>query len=221
VTAVTSIRSDLDSKGNLYGTTSGGGTGTACQCGTVFELSPGSNGGWTETVLHSFSSSASGGSIPFGGLVSDSKGNLYGTTPFGGASFQGTVYELSPGASGTWSESVLYSFTGGTDGGSPYSSRLSVDSAGNLYGRTNSGGAYGFGVIFELIAGSNGTWTEKVLHNFTGDNDGTNPPCQFTHLGRRRQSLWHNRQALRHDLLRRRSLWHGLRTDAWPQRQLE
>jgi len=165
----------VDSKGNLYGTTSQGGSGANCHCGTVFELSPGANGSWTQTVLHSFSSSASDGSSPFSALVFDSKGNLYGTTLSGGPSFQGTVYKLSPGANGTWTESILYGFTGGADGGFPSTGRLTFDSAGNLYGVTNSGGAYTFGVVFELIAGSNGTWTEKVLHSFTGGNDGANP----------------------------------------------
>lgn len=165
----------LDSKGNLYGTTSSGGTGITCHCGTVFELSPGSNGTWTESVLYSFSSYAGDGGGPFGGLVFDSKGNLYGVTLYGGASSQGTVYELSPGANGTWSEQVLYSFTGGNDGRSPNSSSLTIDSAGNLYGTTLTGGAYQFGVVFELVAGSNGTWTQKVLHTFTGGDDGATP----------------------------------------------
>ncbi len=165
----------VDSKGNLYGTTAGGGTGTYCHCGTVFELNPGSTGIWTESVLYSFSSSASDGSNPFSTLVFDSKGNLFGTTQSGGTSFQGTVYEISPGTNGKWSESVLYSFTGGADGGIPFTSRLTVDSAGNLYGVANAGGAYGFGVVFELIAGANGTWMEKVLHSFTGGDDGAYP----------------------------------------------
>jgi len=164
----------IDSKGNLYGTTQNGGAGTPCSCGTVFELSPGSNGTWTESVLHSFGATGDGTS-PFSQPVFDSKGNLYGTTVSGGTNFQGTVYELSPGTNGTWTETVIYNFTNGADGGLPYSTRLAIDSAGDLYGVTNAGGTYGFGVVFELIPGSNGTWTEKVLHSFTGDNDGGNP----------------------------------------------
>ena len=165
----------IDSKGNLFGATQDGGSAATCSCGTVFELSPGSNGTWTESVIHSFSATNGDGNNPFGQPVFDSKGNLYGTTLFGGANFQGTVYELSPGANGTWSESVLYNFTGGADGGSIYTSRLTIDSSGNLYGVANSGGTYGFGVVFELSPGSNGTWTEKVLHSFTGGDDGGNP----------------------------------------------
>jgi uncharacterized repeat protein (TIGR03803 family) len=164
-----------DGKGNFYGTTVGGGTSTYCRCGTVFELSPGLNGTWSEKVLYSFSSGAGDGSAPSGGLVFDSKGNLYGTTPYGGTSSQGTVFELTPGANGTWSEKVLYSFTGGANGNSPYGSNLSIDRTGNLYGTTFNGGAFGFGVVFELVAGANGTWAEKVLYSFTGDNDGSSP----------------------------------------------
>jgi uncharacterized repeat protein (TIGR03803 family) len=162
----------IDSKGNLYGTTSGGGTS---QSGTVFQLSPGSNGTWAETVIYSFGFGPTDGSGPYGGLVIDSNGNLYGATRFGGASFRGTVYELSPGANGIWNERVLYSFTGGADGGSPYDTNLTIDNAGNLYGTTVNGGTYQFGVVFELVAGANGTFTEKVLHAFTGGDDGANP----------------------------------------------
>jgi uncharacterized repeat protein (TIGR03803 family) len=165
----------IDSKGDLYGTTSNGGSGAYCPCGTVFELSPGSKGTWTESTLYSFGSSFTDGNDPSSALIFDPKGNLYGMTMFGGASFQGTVYELSPGSTGTWTENILYSFTGGADGGSANGSRLSIDSAGNLYGVTSAGGVYGFGVAFELIAGTNGTWSEKVLHSFTGGEDGAEP----------------------------------------------
>ncbi|HWY22560.1 MAG TPA: choice-of-anchor tandem repeat GloVer-containing protein [Candidatus Acidoferrum sp.] len=164
----------LDSQGNLYGTTAFGGA-FGC-CGTVFELSPASNGTWTEKLIYDFSlGGGADGFIPWGGLVFDNKGNLYGTTLFGGTSFQGTVFELTPGANGTWTESVLYSFTGGADGGSLFGSSLIIDGSGNLYGTAESGGAYGYGVVFEMVAGSNGTWTQKVLHSFKGGNDGTFP----------------------------------------------
>ena len=125
-------------------------------------------------MLYSFSSGSSDGSGPFGGLVFDSKGNLYGTTVAGGEFSQGIIYELSPAANGTWSESIIYSFSGGANAGSPNNNHLTVDSAGNLYG-TALGGSYAAGVVFELVAGTNGTWTEKVLHTFTGDDDGGNP----------------------------------------------
>ena len=162
-----------DSQGNLYGTTSTGGA-LGC-CGTVIELSPGS-GTWTEKVIYDFSlGGGADGFLPYSGLVFDTKGNLYGTTLSGGANFQGTVFELSPGSSGIWTEKVLYSFTGGTDGGSLFDSSLIVDSSGNLFGNSDGGGTYGYGAIFEIVAGSNGTWTEKVVHSFKGGNDGMYP----------------------------------------------
>ncbi len=132
----------FDSKGNLYGTTSNGGSGTSCGgCGTAFELVPNSNGTWTENVLYSFGSlqNFGDGVEAYGGLIFDSKGNLYGTTISGGDSFQGVVFELVAGSNGTWTEKVLYSFTGGNDGGFPYGSGLTFDNSGNLYGMTESG----------------------------------------------------------------------------------
>jgi uncharacterized repeat protein (TIGR03803 family) len=162
----------MDSQGNLYGTTAFGGA-FGC-CGTAFELSPGSNGTWTEKVIYDFSvGGSSTGFLPWGGLVIDSSGNIYGTTLSGGANFLGTVFQLSPGSNGTWSEKVLYNFSGGADGGSLFESSLIIDASGNLYGTAENGGAYGYGLVFELVPGSNGTWTEKILHNFKGGNDGT------------------------------------------------
>ena len=161
----------LDSKGNLYGSTESGGANGA---GTVFELTPNSSGGWTEQVLYSFNGfvNPSDGALPFGGLVFDSKGNLYGTTLAGGTSFQGTAFELSPGSNGTWTEKVIYNFTGGTSAYSAQQASLTVDGAGNLYGISGYGCTYSFGCVFELVAGTNGTWTLKILHAFSGDNDG-------------------------------------------------
>ena len=166
----------LDGKGNLYGTTSGGGTSQNCTgCGTVFEFARGSNGTWTQNVLYNSGSMSNfaDGLGPQGRLTFDSKGNLYGTTVGGGSSFQGTVFELSPGSNGTWTETVLYNFTGGSNGANPFNGVV-LDSTGNLYG-TASGGASGFGLIFELVAGTNGTLTYKILYNFTGNNDGAYP----------------------------------------------
>src|SRR5689334_17801488 len=134
----------FDSAGNIYGTTSGGG---AYGYGTVFELSPNGNGSWTETVLHSFMLNDPDGSEPSGGLVIDSAGDLYGTTPLGGANGRGAVFELSPGVSG-WTETVLYSFCSQldcADGGSP-SSSLFMDKKGNLFGTG--------GLVFELSPAS-------------------------------------------------------------------
>lgn len=161
-------------KGNLFGTTSNGGQSSTCAgCGTVFELSPGSNGTWTETIIYAFS--GNDGAAPYSPLLLDRQGNLYGTTLSGGNTFGGTVFELSPGSGGAWTEKVLYSFTGGADGSLPFGGGLAMDSAGNLYGTTELGGQYGFGTVFELVPGTNGTWTEKVLHSFKQGNDGANP----------------------------------------------
>src|SRR5205807_998079 len=106
---------------------------------------------------------------PYGALIMDGVGNLYGTTYYAGANDVGTVYKLSHGH-GTWTESVLYSFKGGADGASPISS-LIPDAAGNLYGTTSEGGAAscsGCGVIFKMTPGTNGTWTESVVYRFPG-----------------------------------------------------
>jgi uncharacterized repeat protein (TIGR03803 family) len=168
----------FDKAGNLYGTTEFGGTNNQ---GTVFEITPNSNGSWTETVLYNFSGAADGGQ-PYGSLVFDASGNLYGTTNFGGSANCnlgcGTVFMLTPG-SGGWTESVLYTFTGGADGREPFA-RLVRDAAGNLYsttllgGNVNSACSTGCGTVFKLTPGSGG-WTESVLYAFTGAADGASP----------------------------------------------
>ncbi len=171
----------LDNAGNLYGTTYRGNTDD----GNVFELSPGSNGTWTETVLYSFTGGGDGG-YPNGGLIFDAAGNLYGVTQSGGNTNCncGTVFELSPGRNGTWTETVLYSFTG-PDGYGPRAG-LTFDSAGNLYGTTQGGGAIGSGTVYQLTPGSNGLWTEKVIHSFNPKvKDGWTPfsPVTFDTSG--------------------------------------
>jgi uncharacterized repeat protein (TIGR03803 family) len=159
-----------DKAGNLYGMTySGGANGQ----GTVFEMML-SNGRWTEVVLHGFNNDGVDGYSPEGGLIMDKAGNLYGTTMFGGSQIYGTVFELSPTSNG-WTESVLYNFTGGTDGGVPGVGSLAFDGEGRLYGTTLGGGAYGYGVVFELSPSSGG-WTETVLHSFAETtSDGGSP----------------------------------------------
>jgi uncharacterized repeat protein (TIGR03803 family) len=165
----------LDSSGNLYGTTSEGGSGY----GTVFELSRQTDGGWKETLLYSFASEADG-SDPSAGLVFDASGNLYGTT-FGGGDFNnGTVFELSCTVGGGWTKKVLYSFGKPPDGASPPGS-LVFDAAGNLYSTTTTGGnsascTFGCGTVFELSPQADGIWTEEILHNFRCDGtDGFYP----------------------------------------------
>jgi uncharacterized repeat protein (TIGR03803 family) len=155
----------FDSAGNLYGTASEGGLGF----GTVFELTPGS-GGWQQTTLYSFTYGSDGG-VPLAGLTRDRQGNLYGTTYGAGAAGNGVVFELQPEAGG-WTESVLYSFNGNTDGRYPVAGVI-FDAAGNIYG-TNSYGGTVEGTVFKLTSGSQG-WTEKILHSFTGGWDGGEP----------------------------------------------
>ena len=163
----------FDAAGNLYGTTYLGGS-TACPygCGVVFKLKPNPDGTWTESVLHSFT--GPDGAAPLAGLIFDAAGNLYGTTANGGADNNGVVFKLTPGPDGTWTESVLYSFTGGADGANPWLAGLVFDAAGNLYGMTEGGGGSGRGVVLKLTPNPDGTWTESVLHSFTGP-DGSFP----------------------------------------------
>jgi uncharacterized repeat protein (TIGR03803 family) len=129
----------MDAAGNLYGTTGG------YNAGTVYELTPQSDGHWKETILHRFHA-GSGGNYP-GSIVLDAKGNLYGGTGYGGGQCScGVIYELSPQANGTWKYTVLHTFSGydGTGGGP-----MIFDDKGNLYG-TGGGGAYNLGVVFEF-----------------------------------------------------------------------
>ncbi len=169
----------MDSAGNLFGTTSVNGGPYHCglsSCGTIFEL-VNSPGGYTERVLHTFSESE--GANPLAALITDSSGNLYGTTSDGGAYGSGTVFELT-NASGNYAITVLHSFGGTpTDGVMPVAGLL-MDTSGNLFGTTKMGGSatlcsgYGCGTVFELVH-SSGTYAEKVLHSFGGIGDGESP----------------------------------------------
>jgi uncharacterized repeat protein (TIGR03803 family) len=158
----------FDQSGNAYGTTIGGG---ATNYGTVYELTP-SIGGWTEQVIYRFSDGLEGG-FPYGGVVGDSAGNLYGTTIAGGTNDVGTVYQLTPTESG-WTGTVLYSFTGGNDGETPIGN-LIIDASGNLYGTASEGGLNGGGTVFELSPSENG-WTFTLLYGLTGDPNGSAGP---------------------------------------------
>lgn len=159
----------VDDAGNIFGTTENGGqcvSSSRYGCGTVYKLKR--NGRFE--VIYAFKGAADG-SGPEGGLIEDKAGNLYGTTYAGGSSACpsgcGTVFEVTQAGV----ETVLYSFTGGTDGANPYAS-LVLDNAGNLYGTTEFGGAFGLGTVFKLSpAGS-----ETILHSFAGGSgDGAYP----------------------------------------------
>jgi uncharacterized repeat protein (TIGR03803 family) len=160
-------------RGNLYGATYYGGepcgSGGSFGCGVIYELSPPSapGGAWTETVIYSFCGDCEDGGYPAGKLTFDKPGNLYGTTCCGGSSGTGTVFELSPGSGGVWSETVLYSFCLGDEcaSGSDPEEGVTFDKSGNLYGTTWEGGSTGYGVAFKLSPGDD--WTETVLYDFS------------------------------------------------------
>jgi hypothetical protein len=187
-----------DSAGNLYGTTiDGGNKSTSCAvqtgvpgCGVVFKLTPTGK----ETVLHIFT--GKDGALPYGGVILDSAGNLYGVALAGGdkkpkvchylnlGGFPpgcGVVFKLTPTAQGPWKYKVLYTFTGGKGGAGPFGGVV-FDSGGNLYGAGGYGGdkptackPYGCGVVFKLTPTANGPWTESVLYRFVGVKTGFLP----------------------------------------------
>lgn len=163
----------FDKAGNLYGTT--GLDGPYGQ-GVVFELTPNSDGSWSETVLHAFVAlTTSDGQGPAGSLAIDGAGNLYGVTVQGGAANLGVVFEVSPVSGGGWTESLLYSFLGGNDGAAPATSNVIVNTAGTtILGTTTQGGSAGKGTVFKMKKTGNG-WKEKVLYTFPGGANGGNP----------------------------------------------
>jgi uncharacterized repeat protein (TIGR03803 family) len=122
----------------------------------------------TEKILYSFTGTMDGDG-PNAAVIFDAAGNLYGTTEEGGTTASGVVFRLTPNSDGTWSESVLYSFAGETDGYAPAGS-LIFDGAGNLYGTTYGGGSEGGGTVFKLSPTVSGPWTKTILLNFTGPN---------------------------------------------------
>jgi hypothetical protein len=156
-----------DAAGNLYSTTNKGGgggvNGTFCLngCGSVFKLAPNGDGTYTESVIHSFPGTKGNkdGQNPVGGLVFDSAGNLWGSTPVGG---DGTVFGLTPNSDGTYTESTLYNFTGASTSFNP-NTDLVIDKAGNLYSTTVNGGLdYGDGVVFKVTPQPGGGVKESI-----------------------------------------------------------
>lgn len=185
-----------DKSGNLYGATQQNYSGP-CVCGAIFEVSPIPGGGWTESTIYTFQgSSANDGADPDGNLILDSAGNLYGETGGGGTGTGsiceagcGTVFELFPG-SGSWTESILYSFPATGEEGVNPAGGLVFDKYGNLYGTAAFGGLMpdwvpqNAGVVFELSRStttsiSPDNWTQNLLYGFGGGwerkNDGSNP----------------------------------------------
>ncbi len=180
--------------GSLYGTTGQGGGHFNCDhgrstCGTIYKLTPPARAcatalcPWTETILYRFNGGGDG-AYPGGPLVFDQAGNIYGTAEQGGNLVAcgggcGAVFKLTP-SNGSWTESVLYQFTGVPDGMNPTSGVI-FDNSGNLYGTSFLGGieggfwgVYGNGTVFELSPSGSG-WTEKILCRFQGECEGANP----------------------------------------------
>jgi uncharacterized repeat protein (TIGR03803 family) len=141
----------------------------------VFAVAPAA-WGVTETRIHEFTPG-----IDPEGLVADSAGTLYGTTGSDGFYRFGTVFQVRPSPSGVWTESTIYSFTGGSDGGAP-EAVMALDAHGNLYGTTQVGGSgsCNCGTVFELSRSAHGVWTETTLYSFAGGADGSNP--RYTNL---------------------------------------
>lgn len=151
----------FDHAGNMYGTTSAGGTYNG---GTAYELTS-SGGGGTESIFHNFGVYLDGLTPYRSVMIFDNAGNLYGTTMDGGAINAGSVFQLTPSGSG-WTETVIHSFQDGGDGRFPYSG-LVMDQSGNLYGTTTDAGSGGGGTVFELSPSGSG-WTYSVLYSLTG-----------------------------------------------------
>jgi len=163
--------------GYFYGAAT---TGGAFGSGTVFELTPTPTGEWDFRTLYSFRGQPDG-VFPYGALLFDRSGNIFGTTYYGGVNGLGAVYQLAPRPTGEWRERVLYSFAGGGDGNSPIS-QMNFDSVGNLYGTTSEGGL-GSGTIFKLTRGQDGSWVESLPHLFQGPPDAAFPYSGMSNRG--------------------------------------
>jgi len=154
-----------DSAGNLYGTSVQGGLYGG---GTVFQVTPAG----VHTVLYNFTGGSDGGE-PYKGVTLDAQGNLYGTAVTGGGGSCeggcGVVFKVT-NSGGVWTQSVIHTFTGGSDGSGP-GSPVAIDKRGSVWGTTPTGGANGMGVVYQLTDGTGG-WRLRVIHTFTGGTDG-------------------------------------------------
>jgi uncharacterized repeat protein (TIGR03803 family) len=166
----------LDSSGNLFGTTMWGGTvNSSCTsgCGIVFELTP-TSGGWTESIINSFQGGSQGWS-PVTGVTLQAE-NLFGTVPNGGPYSGGLSYQIY---CCNWGYLAGYAFNPSIGNGSEPDAKLAFDAAGNIYGTAGSGGAYGYGAVFELTPSIDGTYNYISLHDFTGGQDGAGPRSEI------------------------------------------
>ena len=154
-----------DSAGNLYGASVGGGTDG---CGAVFELAH-QKEAWKESVIYNFTGGDDGCWPEFGSVTIPKSGEIYGTTGAGGADNQGVIYRLKK-SNGTWSETTLYAFTGGNDGGQVFAG-VTLDPFGNVFGASAYYGSGSYGAVIKLAKQKSG-WQEKTLLDFTGSNGG-------------------------------------------------
>ena len=160
----------FDGAGNLYGTTAIGGPNA---CATVFKLSPNSDGSWSQSLLHAFALYE--GCDLESAVAFDASGNLYGAALTAGPldDYYGAVFQLTPNSDGSWSMTLIYRFKDGKDGANP--GPVVVDATGTLYGTASGWNDYGLGTVYKLKPNSDGTWTQTVLHTFTGYLDGGTP----------------------------------------------
>jgi len=168
----------MDTSGALYGTTNQQGAGA----GTVYKLTPPAPGAtaWTYATLYAFQGNLDG-SNPYGGVVFDTDGALYGTTAFGGHRGAGTVFKLAPAAPGAgWTKTQLYSFDG-VEGNFPRAT-VTFGTNGGIFGVTYGGGAYNAGTVYKLMPPAAGStqWTKNTLYNFNPTVDGANPYSELT-----------------------------------------
>jgi uncharacterized repeat protein (TIGR03803 family) len=181
----------FDSAGNLYGTAQfGGSSNCLAGCGTIFRLSPSTDGSWKFSVLHTFLNGKDG-SQPTAGVTLDASGNVYGTAQngtisscFGPGKGCGTVFKLTPNPGGGWIFDLIYAFSGSIqNGGIPANGSLVMDSSGNLYGATRSGGASARGNIYKLSPQSSGPWKQTVLYNISEQESGSQGTLAFDSSG--------------------------------------
>ena len=173
----------FDENGNLYGVTAAGGVscaGRAAGCGTVYKLTPQPDGTWKHKVIYAFSGIE--GDIRVSELTFDTAGNLYALGSGGNTNCCGVVFRLKPNTDGSWSEEILYTFKGGSDGNGNFPvGNLVFDKAGNLYGETGQGGNKDCGTVFKLTPNPSGSWSETVVHSFCASkSDGSRPSGGLT-----------------------------------------